>query len=271
MRLKPSLLATVAAVATVLTLNVSAEHHAKSNIEFDHSHRSEKNQSRDIYRKPFKTLSFFDVEPHHKVVEIMPGGGWYSEILAPMLSEKGQFVAAHYPEDSEGYRGRSRAGYNKKLAENPEIYGNTKVVDFDPNGTVPHGAKNADVVLTFRGLHGLQNGGDLEAAFQQFHDMLKSGGKLGVVQHQAPEGYDPVETAKKGYLPKSYVVSVAEKVGFTLSAEAYFHNNPKDTIIQDNNKVGVWALPPSLRDEENRDKLKTVGESNRMTLLFEKR
>ncbi|XOV77398.1 MAG: class I SAM-dependent methyltransferase [Aestuariibacter sp.] len=270
MKATKMLVSVLAVCSTVVSLTASAGHHEQKDMAFDHSHRSEKNQQRDMYRQPFRTLNFFGVEENHKVVEIMPGGGWYTEILAPMLMEKGQLIAAHYPADSEGYRGRSRKGFEEKLAEMPKLYGKTKIVDFVPAQATAEEAKYADVVLTFRGLHGLQNGGELNDAFQRFNEMLKTGGKLGVVQHQAPEGHDPVATAKKGYLPKSYVIEVAQKAGFKLVAEAYFHNNPKDTIIQDNHKIGVWALPPSLRDEENQEKYKKIGESNRMTLLFEK-
>lgn len=264
-----SLLAT--ASLGLATPSFADGHGAHSAEAFDHSHRSDNNKLRDEFRKPFQTLAFFGVKPDSKVVEIMPGGGWYTEILAPMLKAKGTFVAAHYTKDNKSeYRARSRNNYDKKLAENAAVYGNVQVVDFGTDLPVAEGAKDADVVLTFRGLHGLQNSNQLGVAFAQYNEMLKKGGKLGIVQHQAPEGFDPVVTARKGYLPKSYVISVAKAHGFKLVAEAYFHNNPKDNVIRDNLEWGVWSLPPSLRDEANAEKLKKVGESNRMTLLFEK-
>ncbi|MBE0362759.1 hypothetical protein PULV_a0317 [Pseudoalteromonas ulvae UL12] len=240
----------------------------------DNSHRSDKNQQRDEFRKPYQTLDFFGVKPNSKVVEIMPGGGWYTEILAPMLKEQGTLVAAHYPTNvASEYRKRSRTNFEQKLAGNKGVYGKVIVADFDPKAGVDKATTDADVVLTFRGLHGLQNSNDLAAAFGQFNQMLKKGGKLGVVQHQAPEGYDAVATAKKGYLPKSYVVAVAKAAGFDLHAEAYFHNNHQDRIIVDGVEGGVWSLPPSLnvKEEADKEKFKKVGESNRMTLLFSKR
>ncbi|WP_026376789.1 class I SAM-dependent methyltransferase [Aestuariibacter salexigens] len=254
--------------ASFSSLSLAHEHGHKG---MDNSHRSEANQQRDEFRQPYRTLEFFGVKPEHKVVEIMPGGGWYTEVLAPMLHDKGQLVAAHYPkDDASDYRKRSRANFDKKMADNSPVYGNVVVADFDPNGAVDEATKDADVVLTFRGLHGLQNGGDLAAAFNQFNHMLKKGGSLGVVQHQAPEGYDPAQTARKGYLPKSYVIAVAKAAGFDLVAEAYFHNNPNDTIIRDNVDGGVWNLPPGLRTDD-KEKYSKIGESNRMTLLFQKR
>ncbi len=275
MKIKALTLSLVAALGLGLGSPALADghmHNKDAAAMFDHSHRSDRNKARDEARKPFQTLEFFGIKRHHKVVEIMPGGGWYTEILAPMLNEHGEFVAAHFPADSQSnYRANSRKNYDEKLASNKKVYGNVSVVDFDLEQPVPVGAKNADAVLTFRGLHGLQNRGHLGKAFAYYSDMLKQGGKLGIVQHQAPEGYDPVATARKGYLPKSYVIDVAKAHGFKLVAEAYFHNNPMDNIIRDNVEQGVWALPPSLRAEEHKEKYEKVGESNRMTLLFEKR
>jgi predicted methyltransferase len=259
-------------VSAAMPLSAFADGHGKHHV--DHSHRSDANQQRDEFRKPYQTLAFFGVKPSDKVIEIMPGGGWYTEILAPMLKEKGELVAAHYPMSTPSeYRKRSRVKFEEKLADNKGIYGNVTMADFDPKAAVDAKAMNADVVLTFRGLHGLQNGNDLAASFSQFNQMLKKGGTLGVVQHQAPEGVDAVATAKKGYLPKSHVVAVAKAAGFDLDAEAYFHNNSLDRIILDGVERGVWALPPSLNVESDTDKekFKKVGESNRMTLLFKKR
>ncbi|MDP4984435.1 class I SAM-dependent methyltransferase [Pseudoalteromonas tunicata] len=259
-------------VSASLPLTVLADGHGNHHV--DNAHRSEANQQRDAFRKPYQTLEFFGVKPDSKVVEILPGGGWYTEILAPMLKEQGTLVAAHYPANVESeYRKRSRTNFEKKLADNKNVYGKVVVADFDTNAGVDKATMDADVVLTFRGLHGLQNGNELAAAFSQFNQMLKVGGKLGVVQHQAPEGFDPIETAKKGYLPKSYVVAVAVAAGFELEAEAYFHNNHQDRIIVDGVEGGVWSLPPSLnvKEDADKEKFKKVGESNRMTLLFSKR
>lgn len=260
------------ALGLAMPMAATADDHGKK--AFDNSHRSEANQKRDEFRKPHQTLAFFGIKGHHKVVEIMPGGGWYTEILAPMLKDNGQLVAAHYPLTTKSkYRKRSRENFDKKLADNKGVYGSVVVADYDPKAAVDSKTMEADYVLTFRGLHGLQNGNNLATAFGQFNQMLKKGGKLGVVQHQAPEGYDAVETSKKGYLPKSHVVAVAKAAGFDLIAEGYFHNNPMDRIIADGVAGGVWTLPPMLRakTDEEKEKYKKVGESNRMTLLFQKR
>ncbi|MCU7555916.1 methyltransferase [Alteromonas sp. ASW11-19] len=264
------LLRTTTVMATLFSPLAMADDHS-THTTVDHSHRSEANQQRDEFRQPYRTLAFFGVKPEHKVIEILPGGGWYTEILAPMLKEDGELIAAHYSASSPSeYRKRSRKNFEEKMAGNDAVYGNVVIRDFDLDGDLDTTSANADMVLTFRGLHGLQNAGDLAAAFDRFNAMLKAGGKLGVVQHQAPEGYNPIHTAKKGYLPKSHVIAVARAAGFELVAEGYFHNNHKDTIIQDNVEGGVWTLPPNLNTDTDKEKYAAMGESNRMTLLFKK-
>lgn len=230
--------------------------------------RTEENVKRDEFRHPVETLSFFGIEKNDKVVEILPGSGWYTEVLSPYLSE-GQLVAAHYPIDTaKAYQAKLRANYEIKIKDTKGFYDNVKVTDFKIGEDVSEEAKNADAVVVFRALHGFQNSGDLAASFVEFKKMLKPNGVLGIVQHEAPEGYSVIESSKKGYLPKSHVISVAEAAGFVLESESYINNNSKDKILQDNIKRGVWALAPSFAVEELKEELKDVGESNRMTLLF---
>ena len=238
----------------------------------DYSHRGDANIARDVYRHPFETLNFFGVKSTHKVVEILPGSGWYTEILAPKLKDDGQLIAAHYPkkENDESYRTKSRVNFEDKLKLDLEVYGEVAITDFEPNGKVADITTDSDFVLTFRGLHGLENSGQLSNAFNQFNAMLKDGGKLGVVQHEAPEGSDVEVVSKLGYLPQSYVVAEAEKAGFKFVASSTINNNPKDIIIQEGIQTGVWTLPPSLRGEGDVARFKEIGESNRMTLLFVK-
>lgn len=262
MLIKKVLSITLLTAATLITTPSIAQ-------EFDHSHRSESNIARDEFRKPFETLKFFGIEPHHTVVEVLPGGGWYTEILSPYLKD-GKLIAAHYPVDAQSdYQKRSRLNYDEKL-KTSDHYNNVTVTDFVFGEPVSDDAKNADAVLVFRALHGIQNNGNLAEAFVKFNHMLKQGGTLGIVQHEAPEHFSVIESAPKGYLPKSHVIAVAQAAGFTLVAESYMHNNPKDKIMQENIERGVWALPPSLAVDELKEKLKDVGESNRMTLMFKK-
>ncbi|MCC5854267.1 MAG: class I SAM-dependent methyltransferase [Idiomarina sp.] len=235
-------------------------------------HRTESFVARDRYRNPVETLNFFEVEPHMTVVEIWPGGGWYTEILAPYLSESGKLYAAHFPADHsrEMYR-NSRARFEEKIAGHA-VYENVIVTGFAPgseHGIAPSGS--ADRVLTFRNLHNwyMQEGGNgLEAAFEAFYAALKPGGILGIVDHELPEHRPDEDMANSGYMKKSWAIAFAEAAGFEFVAESAVNANPRDTADYPG---GVWTLPPTLRHgDEDRERYETIGESNRFTLKFRK-
>ncbi|WP_054112823.1 class I SAM-dependent methyltransferase [Marinagarivorans algicola] len=239
-------------------------------------HRSEANVARDTYRNPLKTLELFDIQPHHTVVEVWPGGGWYTEILAPYLKKEGQLIAAHYDttDTQAPYRPDSRKGFEKKMASN-KVYSAVKVTSLmldEKTGTLTLPAAKSgtvDRVVTFRGAHGMYSRGVLDATFAHLFDILKPGGKLGIVQHQADPHQDWM-SRNIGYVGKDFIISAAAKAGFVLDAEGYFNNNPKD---HKRYKIGVWQLPPSLsnlKTDEEKAPYKAIGESDRMTLVFVK-
>ena len=227
--------------------------------------RTPANLARDPYRHPAETLAFFGVKPGDTVVELGPGGGWYTEILAPLAKSGGGtlYVAAPWE------RGLNRV--KAKQAENADAYGAVKLAEFPNAGAnpkVPDGA--ADVVLTFRNVHNWRfDGTDNTAnAFKQIFAMLKPGGTLGVVEHRLNENDDSAKEEKSGYMKKSSVVAFAEAAGFKLVGESEINANPKDT--KDYPK-GVWTLPPNLTEgETDRAKYVAIGESDRMTLKFVK-
>ncbi len=231
-------------------------------------HRSEDNRARDRFRHPGETLQFFGFRPDLTVIEIFPGGGWYTEVLAPALRDSGRLVAAHYGEDSgSDYRNRSHREYVAKLAAEPGIYDQVKVIAYDPGKSSLGEAGKADMVLTFRSLHGMQNAGVLDAFLADAFDVLKPGGVLGVVQHRAPEGVALADVAA-GYLPQPFVIERARAAGFELAGASEVNANPKDTADY---AQGVWTLPPVLRlGDEDREKYLAIGESDRMTLKFVK-
>lgn len=233
------------------------------------AHRSEANRARDVHRHPRETLLFFGVRPDSAVVEIWPGAGWYTEILAPVLRERGRYHAAHFHADEKSprYRAAARANFLKTMAARPGLYDRVAVTSLDAPAhanMVPRGT--ADIVLTFRNVHNWAAGKNDEAMFRAFYDALKPGGTLGVVEHRAAPGASFEQQIKTGYMTEAYVIALAEKAGFRLAGRSEVNANPRDTK---DHPRGVWTLPPSYRlGEQDREKYRAIGESDRMTLKF---
>ena len=226
---------------------------------------------RDRYRNPAETLEFFGLQPHHTVVEITPGGGWYAEILAPYVRENGQYVAAvvdpeALPEDRRGYPERSLASLEALFAANPGQFDQGQVVRYDPAAPVFGEPGSADMVVTFRNVHNWLGSGQAEGMFEGFFQVLKPGGVLGVIDHRAA---DPAaDYNDTGYVGQERMIALAEGAGFQLDAESGINANPADTRDHPN---GVWTLPPTNRhDDVDADKYAEIGESDRMTLRFVK-
>ncbi len=231
-------------------------------------HRSEKNKARDKYRNPFETLTFFGIRPDMTAVEIYPGRGWYTEILAPYLKDSGTLFAAEHPGDpSYAALQRSLDAFDQKIQDAPELYGEVKRTKLTKEGHIaPPGS--ADLVVTFRNVHSLMGSGTEQEAFAAMFKALKPGGVLGVVQHRGDPNVKQDPKAGLGYVNEDYVIELAEKAGFDLAEKAEINGNPKDTKDHPKN---VWTLPPSLRlGDEDREKYLAIGESDRMTLRFVK-
>lgn len=235
--------------------------------------RSNENRLRDEYRHPQQTLRFFGVKPTDTVVEIWPGGGWYADILAPLLKDNGKYIAAHFlvDENTSDYYRNSLNTFKDKVA-NLAPYSKTQITAFHPVNSLDFApAGSADVVLTFRNIHNWymrHEKAGVEDTFKAFYKALKPGGVLGVVEHQLPES-EPDEAMKKsGYMKKSFVIAAAKAAGFELAAESDVNHNALDTADYER---GVWTLPPTLTLKDvDRDHYLAIGESNRMTLKFVK-
>lgn len=234
--------------------------------------RTPANVARDGYRHPAETLSFFRLQPDQTVVEITPGGGWYSEILAPYLRGHGQYVAAIVDPaavaqgSGRDYQQRSKDGLEKKFAASPALYDKTRVVAYSPSAPVFGAPASADLVLTFRNVHNWRSAGQAEGMFKGFFDVLKSGGVLGVVEHRAKR--DVPADDNSGYVGEAQVIALAEAAGFRLDGKSEINANPRDTKDHPN---GVWTLPPSNNhDPKDAEKYRAIGESDRMTLRFVK-
>lgn len=231
-------------------------------------HRSADNKARDQYRNPAETLQFFSVGPDSAVVEIWPGGGWYTEILAPYLRDEGRYIAAGFdPESNVEFIRLAAERYQAKLDENPELYGKTETAVFMPPGQLEEIPENtADVVLTFRSIHNWMPRGNQDAIFAAMYRMLKPGGVLGVVEHRGDPAIPQDPEAKSGYVNQDYAIELAEKAGFVLNGSSEINANPQD--IKDYPE-GVWTLPPTLRlKEQGRETYLGIGESDRFTLRF---
>jgi predicted methyltransferase len=205
--------------------------------------RSVKHKLRDQYRHPHATLKFFGLKPDMTVVELEPGGGWYTEILAPYLKPHGHLIDAAPPLDSKSkFMRRMAQSFKKKLKADPDVYGNVKTVPFAPPKQTKLGSANsADMVLTFRNAHDWKMAGALKSVLKAAYSVLKPGGIFGIVSHRANPGTDPAVTAKKIHrLPEAYVINLAQQVGFKLEAVSRINANPRDPRT-----INIHMLPPS--------------------------
>jgi predicted methyltransferase len=218
-------------------------------------HRSEIAVARDKYRHPKETLAFFGVAPDMTVLEVIPGGGWFTEILAPYLRDSGKlFVTGGDPNQIQ--QRTQTAGLLQRFARDPGLY---------------------DVILTFRNVHNLVWFKIAQTWFNDWFTLLKPGGVLGVEDHRWPEGRPntdkpntPFNAPDNGYMTESAVIALAANAGFRLAGRSEINANPADTRDY---PQGVWALPPTLiggEDDPNRARYLAIGESDRMTLKFVK-
>ena len=229
-------------------------------------HRSVKNKARDQYRHPVETLNFFGFTSEMTVVEITPGGGWYTEILAPALKGKGKLYGAHYPDmGKDDYYSNSRKKLEKKLASDA-VFNEVVLTDFVPRKQSELAPQNsADLVLTFRNLHNWKDAG-VEQVFKDAFNALKPGGVLGVVEHRLPAGVAPEKAV--GYVSEANTIKQAKAAGFRFAGSSEINANSKDMA---QHPKGVWTLPPSLAlGDKEKEKYLSIGESDRMTLKFVK-
>ncbi len=238
----------------------------------DGNHRSDTNRARNVYRHPVETIEFFGFRDGMKVLEIWPGAGWYTEVLAPAIRDHGAFIVATWDPGVEGqpdYHYRLPKEMAETFAASPELYDQVEVVYYSPPESASLGeAESVDMVLTFRNTHGWVGSGIAQDVFNEFARVLKPGGVLGVVQHRAPDGTDPAETVEMGYVSEEAVKTMANNAGLVFEAASEVNANPRDTR---DHPEGVWTLPPTLRlGEVEREKYAAIGESDRMTLRFRK-
>jgi len=221
-------------------------------------HRSTENKARDHYRKPAEVLGLIGMTANSVVIESWPGGGWYTQVLAPYLRDKGKLIVAYH---------RNNARYNQMLADNPEVYGKVIKVDLSAGESMATPA-SVDFVVDFRNAHNWIGREELAASLiKAWHDALKPGGMVAIVDHR--QDADSTITGRTGYIKEQQLIDIMDKYGFTLASRSDLLSNPNDTK---DHPSGVWTLPPVLRlGDKDRDKYMAIGESDRMLLIFTKR
>lgn len=254
--------------------SLDAATNAALNAALAGKHRSESNRARDQYRHPQATLAFFGLRRDMTVVEIWPGGGWYTEILAPVLKGTGKLYVAQYgASPAFDYQKQQMKALADKAARNPDVFGELGYTAlWSPNQLVIAPPGSADLVLTFRNAHNWFDPGyqqDAPRVFSAFFAALKPGGVLGVVDHRWPDPKTEDPKAGNGYVSEARVIALAKAAGFEFAGRSDVNRNPKDTHDYRN---GVWTLPPDLAVDkgEDRQKYLDIGESDRLTLKFRK-
>jgi predicted methyltransferase len=258
----------IAAGSAAIAAAMSRSHHAGSAAD------------RDQYRHPVETLAFFGFTPTMTVLDVGPGAGYYTELLAPALAKDGLYLAtnrqppstaaepsAHHWTPYEGER------FDALLHAEPELYGKVQVIRVDYEKPLLNLDGKVDMVLLMREVHMMKNWGTLDTWLREIHRALKPNGILGVEDHRAASGANPEETVTKGYLPEAWVIEKIEAAGFALAGKSEINANSRDTKDYPN---GVWSLPPSFQsgpdytpgDALDRAKYAAIGESDRMTLKF---
>jgi len=234
------------------------------------SHREPGNAERDAHRHPIETLTFLGVAPDSSVVEFGGGGGWYTELLAPLLAKSGTYRVTGA--DPAGPNDAMATVYGQRLeaflAKSPGLYGKALRVVLDPAAPTLGPDGSADVVLAIREMHNWQRRGALDTNLRAANAVLRPGGTFGVVQHRAKPGVAGEVTGEQGYLPEAWVIERVTAAGFELAEKSEINANPKDTADY---PKGVWTLPPNFREgDTDRARYAAIGESDRMTLRFVK-
>ena len=257
-----------AAALTLVGLPAHADHFdARLEAAVNSDFRPATDKARDPYRHPLQTLTFFGLKPNMTVVELWPFGGWYTQILAPYLHDRGTlYVAAMDPASNDPEDRSSNAELAAMLAAHPEVYGKvrTSVLAKSKMQIAPDGS--ADLVVTFRNIHNWVWAGMEKEVFAAAFRALKPGGLLGVVEHRSNDANFVPKTPGQAYVGEQYAIDLIQSAGFRLAGQSNVNRNPKDT--KDYPK-GVWTLPPSYAEgDKDRARYAAIGESDRFTLRF---
>jgi predicted methyltransferase len=256
----------------LLALPLGTAHAAEPRLAglLDAAHRSPGNAVRDVYRHPLEVISFFGIRENSTVVEILPGsGGYYLEILAPYLKDKGLYIAANRDETASASYLADHRKLLDRLAAEPTLYGKVQVTPFNGDRHEIAPPESADVVMSFRNIHNWIAQDELSAALRAFHRALKPGGVLGIVGHRGRTDLPQDAQTRNGYVREDVAIALIEQAGFRFDGSSEVNANPADTK---DHPAGVWTLPPTYRlKDQDRERYRAIGESDRFTLRFVKR
>ena len=252
----------------LITLSFINEVCSKDSLKeaISNENRKIENIKRDKYRNPYKTLNFFGINKEMKVLEITPGRGWYTEILAKYMKDSNNFYIAKYdpPQFAVEILTKIQNEFKKYFLNNEHLFGKINYISINKDFNILSEKNKFDMVLTFRNSHNWLKNKKAEKMYNSIFKIMKKGGVLGVVQHRADDS--STFNYKAGYVKESFLIELVEKQGFKLINRSEINSNPKDIK---NYEKGVWTLPPSLRlGEKDRLKYLKIGESDRMTLKF---
>ena len=251
-----------------ITLSFINEVYTKDFLKeaISNENRKTENVKRDKYRNPYKTLNFFGINKEMKILEITPGRGWYTEILATYMKDSNNFYIAKYapPQFAVEILTKIQNEFEKYFLNNEDRFGKVKYISINKNFDILSEKNKFDMVLTFRNSHNWLNNKKAEKIYNSIFKIMKKGGVLGIVQHRGNES--STFNYKAGYVKESFLIKLVEKQGFKLIDKSEVNSNPKDLK---NYEKGVWTLPPSLRlGKKDQQKYLKIGESDRMTLKF---
>ncbi len=240
-------------------------------------HRSEEKKARDAYRNPYETLKFLGLEEDMTVLEINASGGWYTEIIAPVVANTGKYYATLTDPNISERAQNSFNRHQEAVDANRSIYGDAELVGIGPAEMEPIEPGSADLVLTFRNIHNWMASDSIGDMLSMMYDAAKPGGHLGIVEHRGNSMVKQDPKAQSGYVNEGYTIKLAEDAGWQLVSTSDVNNNPMDDKDYDGR---VWRLPPTLRyfgregfpalEGADRQKSLAIGESDRFTLLFVK-
>ncbi len=232
-------------------------------------HRTASNVARDAFRHPLEVLAFFGIKDNSTVVEILPGSaGYYMEILAPQLKDRGRYIAANRDAAAAPQYLADHQKLLARLKAEPILYEKVLVTQFNADQHEIAPPASADFVPPFRNLPNWGERNEIAGALRAFHKALKPGGVLGVVDHRGRTDLSQETQMKSGYVRQDVAIALIEKAGFKLAGASEINANPKDTK---DHPEGVWTLPPTYRlKDKDRAKYAAIGESDRFTLKFVK-